>query len=255
MCFYALSNLSSASNRLMFWGVFWVSGDIIDHSQKQWVRIAGTTDCLTGLSHRIQLYTSFFSSCQAPEYLNGVGQQGCVEVELSEAAREAALRTVLTGAQSEVRLGEQTHAKFLQEAAAWRVQAGVPATKKMRMMMRNVQSCAEHRSHVFVLSYMTVEFLPKHIKACLCWGQLNQHSKTISAPSERTSVNCDLQSAMQRTTNWLYTQLNKNVLCNWMRIWEPYGLNSDFYHSERTTAKGEDEGLANKIIWRLKCNI
>lgn len=54
-----------------------------------------------------------------PDYLNSVGQQGCVEVELCEGATgEIALRTVLTGAQSEVRLGEQTHAEFLQKAAA-----------------------------------------------------------------------------------------------------------------------------------------
>lgn len=53
-----------------------------------------------------------------------------MEVELWEAASEAALRTMLTGAQSKVQLREQTHAELLQEGAARPVQAWASAMKK-----------------------------------------------------------------------------------------------------------------------------
>lgn len=50
----------------------------------------------------------------------------------SRLSSERFLRTLLTGARSLVRLGEQTHTEFLQEAAAGRVQARVPATERQK---------------------------------------------------------------------------------------------------------------------------
>lgn len=90
-------------------------------------------------------------------------------------------------------------------------------------------------SHALIrFAYMTVEFLVKLI----CTVRRNLMWSPICVP---------------RTASWLCTELHKKVSHDWIRTWEPYGLNSDFYHTEHTMAEEKNEGFANKssVSWNV----